>query len=78
MRSIRSCANGMPSVAPTAAARRSGVEGTGLGLSIGRQILEAHHGKIHVAETPGGGTTFSIVLPLAERPAVESEPREAV
>lgn len=38
-------------------------EGTGLGLSIVRQIVELHHGDIHVTSAPNEGTTFSIRLP---------------
>src|SRR6266700_1229668 len=37
-------------------------DGTGLGLALVRQTIEAHNGSITVAETPGGGATFSIVL----------------
>src|SRR5947209_5165310 len=37
-------------------------EGTGLGLALVRQTIEAHRGTIGVADTPGGGATFSIVL----------------
>jgi len=40
-------------------------EGTGLGLAICRQIVEAHRGTIEVTDTPGGGATFEIRLPLA-------------
>ncbi len=39
-------------------------QGTGLGLSISRQIVERHGGSIHVEETPGGGATFIVALPL--------------
>src|SRR5256884_2030483 len=35
-------------------------DGTGLGLALVRQTIEAHNGSITVAETPGGGATFSI------------------
>lgn len=38
--------------------------GTGLGLSIAYGIVERHHGQLRVEATPGGGTTFVIVLPV--------------
>ncbi|MDE7185007.1 MAG: ATP-binding protein, partial [Lachnospiraceae bacterium] len=34
----------------------------GLGLAIAYDIITAHHGNIRVTDTPGGGTTFVIVL----------------
>jgi signal transduction histidine kinase len=41
-------------------------DGTGLGLALVRVTLEAHRGTISVEATPGGGATFSIVLPSPE------------
>jgi len=37
--------------------------GSGLGLAIARAIVEAHGGTIAHDRTPGGGATFSVVLP---------------
>ncbi len=36
----------------------------GLGLAIARGIVEAHQGRIWAEDTPGGGATFFIALPL--------------
>lgn len=38
--------------------------GTGLGLAVVKRIVESHRGEVHVASTPGRGTTFAIVLPI--------------
>jgi two-component system, NtrC family, sensor histidine kinase HydH len=40
-------------------------KGTGLGLAITKNIIESHHGSIHVHSMPGEGTTFTITLPSA-------------
>ena len=37
--------------------------GTGLGLYIVRGLVEAHGGRIHVGQAPGGGGLFRFVLP---------------
>src|SRR5690606_24394973 len=33
---------------------------TGLGLAIAKGIIEAHHGRLQIDTTPGGGVTFVI------------------
>lgn len=40
-------------------------EGTGVGLALCRTIARAHGGGIEVEDTPGGGATFVVRLPLA-------------
>ncbi len=43
--------------------------GSGLGLAIVAAIVASHRGQVGVSETPGGGATFIVRLPLAdERP----------
>ncbi|MCA1307773.1 HAMP domain-containing histidine kinase [Microbacterium esteraromaticum] len=49
--------------ADTSRARETG--GAGLGLAIVASIIESLHGSVRVDETPGGGATFVVSLPLA-------------
>jgi two-component system OmpR family sensor kinase len=42
--------------------------GSGLGLSIAAAIVDAHHGSVSVHQTPGGGATFRVELPLDAAP----------
>lgn len=44
--------------------RQRATGGSGLGLAIVAAIVSAHHGEIEVVETPGGGATFRVKLPL--------------
>lgn len=40
--------------------------GTGLGMSIVQSIVKAHHGLICAMETPGGGLTTTVVVPISQ------------
>lgn len=48
--------------ASTAVARK--IKGTGLGLAVTKAVVEAHGGTIAATPGPGGGTCFTVRLPL--------------
>ena len=52
--------------ADTSRARETG--GSGLGLAIVQSIVARHSGDIEVSDTPGGGATLSISLPIVHNP----------
>jgi len=41
----------------------------GLGLAISKGIVDLHHGRLWVEDTPGGGATFIMALPREEETA---------
>jgi two-component system OmpR family sensor kinase len=54
-----------------------GTGGTGLGLAIVAAIVSAHHGKVGVAQTPGGGATFVLQLPQEPHSSTSARSDEA-
>lgn len=49
----------------TRRAEASGESGTGIGLSIVDQIVSHHGGRMEVTSSPGKGSCFTVVLPVA-------------
>ena len=47
-----------------------GDDDKGIGLDVVKQIVDAHHGTIKADDNPGGGTVFTITLPV-EDPDIE-------
>jgi len=43
-------------------------QGTGLGLYVCYGIIQRHDGRIHARNRPGGGTVFTVRLPIGEVP----------
>ena len=44
---------------------QAGRRGTGLGLSLVRAVAAGHGGEVRVRSTPGAGSSFELLLPLA-------------
>ncbi len=45
------------------AAIRSNSRGSGIGLSMVKLLIEAMGGRVQVADVPGGGADFQLLLP---------------
>lgn len=46
------------------AGRRAGTSGSGLGLALVAEHVRAHGGTVTASERPGGGTRFTVALPV--------------
>lgn len=51
--------------------------GTGLGLSLVRTAMERHRGRLLIESSPNKGSTFTLVLPVAERSDLPHGVRQA-
>lgn len=49
-------------------------EGTGIGLALSLRLAQAMDGRIEVSSTSGEGSTFTLVLPVADEPAGHPRP----
>lgn len=58
----------------SAAGRRGAGSGTGLGLALVAEHVKAHHGRVEVADRPGGGSRFILCLPLARPEPADGTP----
>ena len=54
----------------------TGGVGSGLGLYISRELLRQMGGRLSVSSQPGSGSTFEVILPLAEPVEQARPPRE--
>jgi|GEM_PF-702978 len=49
----------------------SGIQGSGLGLTLAQRLAQEHGGRIEFSRREGGGSRFTLMLPLIEQPAEE-------
>jgi two-component system, NtrC family, sensor histidine kinase GlrK len=53
-------------------ASKINVKGTGVGLALVRAIVEGHGGRVYATSTVGGGSTFTVELPVAHEEPVRT------
>lgn len=51
----------------------SGIQGSGLGLTLARQIARSHGGDIRYAPREGGGSCFTVRLPMAPTTSAKAD-----
>lgn len=53
--------------------RKFNTYGTGIGLSLTKDLVELHHGSIHVESIEGQGATFTVSIPITREAFHEDE-----
>ena len=54
------------------------IPGTGLGLALVEHVARAHGGTVTVTSAPGAGSTFSLLIPLAQAGTTEMAPTKVL
>ncbi len=52
--------------------QRTHIDGSGIGLALSKRLVTVMQGRLDVTSTFGEGSTFTVTLPRAGRPAVET------
>ena len=53
----------------------AGLGDTGAGLSMAYELTNTHGGRLWVESQPGMGSTFSLLFPITQEPAVLDKPK---